>query len=55
MISARMFKIIRFLNQKKESSYKEIGNALDFKERNVRYDIDCINDCLKLKSVLKDN
>ena len=29
MISARMFKIIRFLNQKKESSYKEIGNALD--------------------------
>ena len=49
MISARMFKIIRFLNQKKESSYKEIGNALDLKERNVRYDIDCINDALSLK------
>ena len=27
MISARMFKIIRFLNQKKESSYKEIGQC----------------------------
>ena len=51
MISARMFKIIRFLNQKKESSYKEIGNALDLKERNVRYDIDCINDALSLKGL----
>ncbi len=51
MINARMFKIIRFLNQNRESSYKKIGENLDIKERNVRYDIDCINDSLSLKGL----
>lgn len=51
MINARMFKIIRFLNQNRESSYKKIGENLDIKERNVRYDIDCINDSLSLQGL----
>lgn len=49
MINARMFKIIRYLNQQKETSYKDIEQALNIKERQVRYDIDCINDVLSLK------
>ncbi|MGN0325550.1 MAG: BglG family transcription antiterminator [Lachnospiraceae bacterium] len=48
MVKARMLKIIRYLEKEKIASYKEIGEALDLKERSVRYDVDRINDELSL-------
>ncbi|MFV0394448.1 MAG: PRD domain-containing protein [Coprobacillaceae bacterium] len=53
MISGRMFEIIRYLNETRDSSYKDICNALELKERNVRYDIDSINDELSIKGLSK--
>lgn len=48
MISGRMFKIIRYLNVERETTYKDLCVALDIKERNARYNIDCINDVLSI-------
>lgn len=48
MVKARMLKIIRYLEKEKIASYREISEALDLKERSVRYDIDRINDELSL-------
>lgn len=53
MISGRMFKIIRFLNKERKSNYKELCAKLDIKERNARYDIDCINDALSMNGYLE--
>lgn len=43
-----MLKIIRYLEKARIASYKEIAEALDLKERSVRYDVERINDELSL-------
>lgn len=43
-----MLKIIRYLEKEKLATYKEIAEALDVKERSVRYDVDRINEELSL-------
>lgn len=48
MISGRMTEIIHYLNDNRISSYKLVSEALGHKDRNVRYDIDCINGELSL-------
>lgn len=45
-ISARMIDIAKYLFQYHQTTYKEISQSLGIKERNVRYDIDKINDLL---------
>lgn len=49
MVSGRMLEIVRFLDKERVSSYKEVADALEMKERTVRYDVDCINDELSLR------
>lgn len=46
VVSARILKIIEYLYQYKKSTYKEIEQALEIKERYIRYDIDRINEIL---------
>lgn len=46
MFNGRMLSIIRYLSQQKTSTYKEVAKALEMTERNIRYDIDKINDIL---------
>lgn len=48
MISGRMLSIINYLDDKTMSSIKEISNELGIDTRKVRYDVDNINDLLKL-------
>lgn len=50
-MKGRMLKIARYLEQEKISSYKEISEALNLKERIVRYDVECINNELSLKKL----
>lgn len=57
MITERMLKISRYLNEKRKTNYKEIARALEIKDRAVRYDIDGINDELewrKLEQIIKE-
>lgn len=49
MFNGRMLKIIRYLKQNQESTYKETAAALSVSERSVRYDVDRINDILSLE------
>ncbi|WP_238907038.1 PTS sugar transporter subunit IIA [Clostridium sp. YIM B02506] len=51
MLSGRMLKVMDYLQNKNKTTYKEIANDLDIKERYVRYDIDRINDLLKVKKM----
>lgn len=51
MISGRMVRIIRYLEGKEETSFRQISEELDISERRIRYDIDNINDHLKLKKM----
>lgn len=46
LVSARMLEIVKHLCQYKKTTYKEIEQSLGIKERNVRYDIDRINEIL---------
>ena len=46
-----MIVILKYLSKEKESSYKEIENVTGIKERNIRYDIERINDILSLKKL----
>lgn len=46
LISARMLEIVKHLSQYQQTTYKEIEQALNIKERNVRYDIERINEIL---------
>jgi transcriptional antiterminator/mannitol/fructose-specific phosphotransferase system IIA component (Ntr-type) len=46
-----MLKVIDYLQDKNKTTYKEIANDLDIKERYIRYDIDRINDLLKVKNM----
>ncbi len=46
LISARMLEIVKHLYQYKTTTYKEIEQSLGIKERNVRYDVDRINEIL---------
>lgn len=48
MVSGRMISIINYLNDKSISSIKEISTYLNIDSRKVRYDIDNINDLLKI-------
>ncbi len=57
-ISARMIDIAKYLYQYHQTTYKEISQSLGIKERNVRYDIDRINDLLidnNLSPILKQS
>ena len=45
-ISARMIDIAKYLYQYRQTTYKEIAQSLGIKERNIRYDVDRINDFL---------
>ncbi|WP_117170072.1 BglG family transcription antiterminator [Paraliobacillus sediminis] len=47
MISGRMILIMKYLEGKEESSFRELGEELGITERKIRYDIDNINDHLK--------
>lgn len=51
LISTRMLEIVKHLSQYQQTSYKEIEQALGIKERNVRYDIDRINEILNDKQL----
>lgn len=51
MVKGRMIQIIRYLNKERMASYREIADALDIKERLVRYDVDSINDELSLRKL----
>jgi activator of the mannose operon (transcriptional antiterminator) len=53
MISGRMIQIMKYLEGKEESSFREISQELDISERKVRYDIDNINNHLKLDLIVK--
>lgn len=46
MIGDRLIQIVRFLEKNNTTSYKEIATQLNLKERQVRYDIERINDVL---------
>lgn len=46
-----MLKVIDYLQNKNKTTYKEISSDLDIKERYIRYDIDRINDLLKVKKM----
>ncbi|PKG22980.1 BglG family transcription antiterminator [Niallia nealsonii] len=51
MISGRMIQIMKYLEGKEESSYRELSQELDISERKIRYDIDNINAHLKWKNL----
>lgn len=51
MINGRMLKIIYYLYDKKNTTYKDVSKDLDIKERLIRYDIEKINDFLKMKEL----
>lgn len=42
-MKSRTLKIIKYLNEERMASYREIAQAVDETERAVRYDIDSIN------------
>lgn len=48
MFSGRMLSVIQYLQIHHKSSYKEAARDLQLTERNIRYDIDRINDALEL-------
>lgn len=47
-ISSRLLKVIEFLNDKNETSIKEISESLNITERMVRYDIETLNFLLRM-------
>lgn len=48
MLSGRMLQVLDYLFEHQKTSYKEISSDLEINERNVRYDIEKINDYLYL-------
>ena len=50
MLSGRMLNVIQYIQIKGTTSYKEIANDLNIKERSVRYDINRINDSLSMEN-----
>ena len=50
MLSGRMLNVIQYIQIKGTTSYKEIANDLNIKERSVRYDINLINDSLSMEN-----
>ncbi|MEG1107217.1 MAG: HTH domain-containing protein, partial [Eubacterium sp.] len=50
MISSRMLSILQFMKIHKVTSYKEIAENLQLKERSIRYDIERINDTLSMEN-----
>lgn len=51
MLSGRMLRIIYYLQENCETTYKKVSSDLEIKERYIRYDIDRINDYFQLKSL----
>lgn len=51
MINGRMLKIIHYLYNKKDTTFKDISKDLDIKERLIRYDIEKINDFLEIQKL----
>lgn len=51
MFSGRMLKLIDYLKDNNETTYKELTMELEIKERYLRYDIDRINDFLELNKM----
>ena len=48
LINGRMLEVLKFLQQKPDTSYREIAEHINAKERCIRYDVDRINDILDL-------
>lgn len=48
MLSGRMLQILEYLEDHPKTTYKDIADVLEIKERYIRYDIDRINDYLCL-------
>lgn len=51
MIDRRMLLVLNYLKENKESTFREISESLDIKERYVRYDIDKLNDVFILNKL----
>lgn len=51
MITGRMLKVINYLNNVKNTTYKNLASDLQIKERLIRYDIEKINDYLNSKGL----
>lgn len=51
MINGRMLKIIHYLYNNKDTTYKDVSKDLDIKERLIRYDIEKINDFLEIQKL----
>lgn len=51
MINERMLNVLQYMKKHQTTSYKEIAQSLDIKERSVRYDIDRINESLSMKGL----
>lgn len=49
MFSGRMLSILRYIKAHQTTTYKEAARELGLTERNVRYDVDRINDILSLE------
>lgn len=51
MISSRMLSVLQYMQAHPSTSYRELAEALQLKERSVRYDIDRINDALSVEGL----
>lgn len=51
MINGRMLKIVHYLYNEKDSTYKDISKDLGIKDRLIRYDIEKINDFLSIQKL----
>lgn len=51
MINGRMLRIIHYLYNEKDTTFKDVSKVLDIKERLIRYDIEKINDFLEIQKL----
>ena len=51
MINGRMLRIIHYLYNEKDTTFKDVSKVLDIKERLIRYDIEKINDFLEMQKL----
>ena len=51
MINGRMLRIIHYLYNEKDTTFKDVSKVLDIKERLLRYDIEKINDFLEIQKL----
>ena len=51
MINGRMLRIIHYLYNENDTTFKDVSKVLDIKERLIRYDIEKINDFLEIQKL----